>query len=386
MKVAISSITVFPFHKYGGLEKYVYYLSKHLVNEGVDVEIVTSLDRGKKRMEIYENIKYSFIPSMPNWRRFGGPRSNLFHINVANYIRKKRFDIFHSYGSTSYTYLHFKNRIPTIIQLFLEVFTDSYLIEKKYVEKLYLDLFYRYPYRYCVTHADAIASEGDFQTPEIIKTFGVDKEKIFNLPVGVDISSIKKKLENKKVSRKDIGLRDDDFVMISVNRIEPGKGIDYLIDAFSLIKQNFSDAKLILVGTGFEEKKIINQIRNYKLTDSIVHVKNVPEDLLYNYYDLSDVYVSPTTQDDFIMGIQEAMACGLSIVSTGQRFLVQSGVNGYVVPKRDPQAIADAVLKIADKDRYKKMGDRSQEIVKKFDMDIIAKIAIKEYEKLIEKC
>jgi glycosyltransferase involved in cell wall biosynthesis len=386
MKVALSSASVFPFHRYGGLEKYVYCLSKYLIENGIDVEVVTSLDRGKKRMEIYENIKYTFIPPMLSRRRFNGPGSNLFHVNVAKYIKKNNFDTFHSYGSTSYTYLHFKNRIPTIVQLFLETFVDPFYVEMKYIKKLYLDIFYKHQYKYCMTHADAIASEGDFQTPEIIKIFGVNKEKIFNLPVGVDISLIKERLEVKKLSRKDLGLTDDDFVLISVNRIVPGKGIDYLIDGFSVIKQNISNAKLILIGTGFEEEKIINQINSYKLTDSIIHLKNVPEEFLYNYYDLSNIYISPTTQDDFIMGILEAMVCGLPIVSTGQRFLVQSRVNGYVILKRDPQAIADAVLNIYGKDECRKMGDMSQQIAKKFDMAIIAKMAIKEYEKLIEKC
>lgn len=50
----------------------------------------------------------------------------------------------------------------------------------------------------------------------------------------------------------------------------------------------------------------------------------------------------------------EAMACGLPVIvtpHTGANDLVQPGVNGEVVPIRDPQAIADAVLKWADKIR-----------------------------------
>jgi glycosyltransferase involved in cell wall biosynthesis len=240
-------------------------------------------------------------------------------------------------------------------------------------------------FKYCIIHADKIISQGDFQTEQIIKIFEVDRGKIFSLPIAIDVSLIKEKKEEKEISRKDLGLSNDDFVLISVNRFTPNKGINYLVDAFNIIRQNLNNAKLILIGTGIEEGKIINKIRNYKLMDDIVHLKDVPESLLYNCYSLSDIYVSPTLQDDFIMGIQEAMVCGLPIVSTSQDFLVKDGVNGYVVPKRDPQAIADAILKIYDNDELKKMGDMSEEMVKKFDMGIIAKIAITEYEKLIEK-
>jgi glycosyltransferase involved in cell wall biosynthesis len=390
MKVIISpGAKIYPFHTgYGGVEKYIYLLSKSLVKEGIDVEIVSTSANNKRESKIFENIKYTFVPPLITRRMPSPLRSYLFNLNLAKYLKKKDIDILHSYGCSAYTYLHFKKRVPTIIQLFLELYTDPYgidSIKRGRIEKRIIDTLVKHLFKYCMIHADKIISQGDFQTEQIIKIFGVDRGKIFSLPIAVDISLIKEKKEEKEISRKDLGLFNDDFVLISVNRFTPNKGINYLVDAFNIIRQNLNNAKLILIGTGIEEGEIINKIRNYKLTDSIIHLKDVSENLLYNCYDLSDIFVSPTLQDDFIMGIQEAMVCGLPIVSTGQDFLVKDGVNGYVVPKRDPQAIADAVLKIYDNDELKKMGDMSQEMVKKCDMGIIAKIAIKEYEKLIEK-
>ena len=387
MKVIIATKSVFHLHNYGGEPKYIYYLNKYLVEMGVDVEIIAPLNRTKKRMEIYEGIKYVFIPPMID-RRISAIWHLLFSTNLAIHLRKKEFDILHSYEMIPYTYLHFKNRAPTIIQPFgLEPFTNlSHLkaIEENVVKRIYVRHFLQHPWKYCITHADAVAIEGDFQTEQMERLFGVNKEKLFNLPVGVDISSIKERLEEKKVLRKDLGLNDDDFVLISVNRFDSDKGVNYLVDAFNIIKQNLNNAKLILVGTGHEEERIMNQVRNCKLNKDVIHLKNVPEDLLYYYYGLSDLYISPTLQDDFMMGILEAMVCGLPIVSTGQDFLVRSGANGFVVPKRDPQAIADAVLRIYDGDKYKVMGNVSRKMVKDYDMKIIAKTAIVEYEKLCD--
>jgi len=134
-----------------------------------------------------------------------------------------------------------------------------------------------------------------------------------------------------------------------------------------------------------EYKKVVNQLREYKLMDKTIIAENVSEDDLYDYYALSDVYVSPTLQDDYIMSIQEAMACGLPIVSTGQDFLVKSGVNGYVVSKRDPYEMAKAVLKIYDENKCGAMGAKSKEMAEKYGFESIAKNAIQIYEKLLEK-
>ena len=389
MKVILLTKAVFPFHGYGGIEKYPYYLGKYLIKEGIDVEIITYLDRGKKRVEIYDDIKYVFIPPMLHWRRLSG--SYPYRINVARYLRKEKFDILHGYSATPYIYLHFKKRLPTIIQPFgMEVFTAPYVTERRGINKIFVKISSQHSLKYCITHADAVASEGDFQVNQIIELFKIDREKIFNLLIGVDISFIRERLESIDMSRTDLGFSDNDFILISVNRFFPDKGIDYLVDAFNIIKQKIDNAKLILIGGVRSEmeneiyQRTVKQIKSYKLTDSIVLLKNISERLLYDYYYLSDIYVSPTLANDFIMSIQEAMACGLPIVSTGQEFLVKSGINGYTVPKQDPEAIAGAVLKIYYEQLGHKMGKMSKSMVKEYDWEVVTKTAIKKYEELIK--
>jgi glycosyltransferase involved in cell wall biosynthesis len=66
----------------------------------------------------------------------------------------------------------------------------------------------------------------------------------------------------------------------------------------------------------------------------------------------ADIFILPSLEEGLVRTALEAMACGLPVVltpHTGANDLVEPGVNGEVVPIRDPQAIADAVLKWADK-------------------------------------
>lgn len=394
MKVILSTLAAFPFHGHGGIEKYPYYLGKYLIKEGIDVEIITSLDRGNKRVEIYDGIKYTFISPMCYWRRLMGPWGYMFYFNVNNYLTKQKFDVLHGYSATPYFYLHHKNRAPTIVQPFgMEMFTAPAIKERRGFEKIYMDIFGRHPWRFCITHADKIASEGDFQIDEIVNLFGVEKRKIFNLPLGVDLSFIDERRQEKKKLRSDLGLADSDFVLISVNRFCQDKGHDDLVESFKYIKQNLEQARLILIG-GMEKEserilyqRILDQINSYdtSVRDSIITLTNVPEPVLYDYYAASDIYVSPTLHEDFIMSILESMAFELPVVSTGQEFVVKSGVNGYVVPKRDPRAIADAVLELYDKNKCKQMGKESRKIVEAYDWKNIATKAVREYEELMSK-
>ena len=62
MKVIITSRSVCPFHKYGGMEKYVHYLCKYIAKEGFDVEIITALDKTREKEKKQGGIEY-FYPT-----------------------------------------------------------------------------------------------------------------------------------------------------------------------------------------------------------------------------------------------------------------------------------------------------------------------------------
>ncbi len=99
---------------------------------------------------------------------------------------------------------------------------------------------------------------------------------------------------------------------------------------------------------------------------------------------IADLYVSPTLYDDFIMSIQEAMAAGLPVVSTGQAFLVKEGVNGFVVPKRDPEPMAEAVIKmLSNNSNLQRMGKASRELIQAYSWKELAGSAVNEYREII---
>jgi glycosyltransferase involved in cell wall biosynthesis len=157
------------------------------------------------------------------------------------------------------------------------------------------------------------------------------------------------------------------------------------VDTFRILKDSIKEAKLIIIGSGSQETYLISKIKNYNIQDAVLHLKDVREEDLYSYYSISDLYISPTLQDDYIMSIQEAMVCGLPVVSTGQDWLVHEGVNGYLVKQKAPQMMADRIIKIYQDKSGKKMGEQSKNMIKSYDWNNVIANLIRIYEGTIGK-
>jgi len=381
MKVVLATRVVYPFQGYGGAQRYTYSLAKHLIYQGAKVEIVTNSPDGEVHQESYDGIQYTLLPPPVYINPLAIITTFLpFTKRIANYLRKKDFDILHSFSGTSIYYSFFPERVPIVAQGFgNEPYNvDGFLKIYNYIT--------HYPAGWWfMKSADVIAVEGDIQAREVVSLFHVDRSKIVTLTDGVDLSSIQKIIRNCHISRQDLGLKDDDYVLINVNRLASNKGVNYLIEAVKILREQISNLKLIIIGTGPEELKIISMIKNYGLEDLILHFKNVEDSFLFSCYSLADVFVCPTLFEGLPLVVLEAMACGLPIVAThtGENpQVVKPGVNGYLVPVASPEGIADKILKIyRDKERVL-MGKRSAEMVKNYDWKIIAKKAIQIYEEL----
>lgn len=387
MKIIISVKAIYPFHSYGGVEKYIYNMAKHLSSRNIDVEIVSPIYKRNIKHEFYNGIHFSFLPPKISYfsdSSFGRVGEHVFGISLSRYLSKNKFDLLHGVELTPYIYLHRKNRKPVLFHLFYDTYRKKpYKDKLYYLKSPFIKVLKTNAVKYCLKNANGIITETPTQTDELAKLFDISKDKMFDVPVAIDVRAINEILKVSNINREKMRLRSDDFVLISVNRLVPEKGIEYLIDAFRIVKNKIKQSKLILIGTGYQEQQIISKIQNYNLMNSVLHLKNVKEEELYGYYSISDVYVSPTLQEDFIMSIQEAMVCGLPVISTGQDWLVLNGINGYLAERKNPKMLAQKIIKVYEDKTYKRMGEKSKEIIKNYDWNVVINKLIQIYENIL---
>jgi len=139
-------------------------------------------------------------------------------------------------------------------------------------------------------------------------------------------------------------------VFLSVSRLVRVKNIPMLVDSFARIAQDV-DARLLIVGEGPEKDNILSAIRQRKLEDRIQLLGFVES--LRPYLRKADAFVLASDEEGFGQVYTEAMSEGLPIVTTdaqggGSRFVLESGRYGLLVPRGDAEALARAMVKMAD--------------------------------------
>lgn len=147
--------------------------------------------------------------------------------------------------------------------------------------------------------------------------------------------------------------------VIAVGRLDYQKGFDRLIQAWQLVQHTgkFTDWKLDIFGQGEWQEMLQQMIGKAGLQDTAQ--LNRPTKQIGEEYVKSDMLVMSSNYEGFPMVMIEAMACGLPVVSfdykCGPKDIIQSGINGLLVPNGDIQALADAMMKVMEDEAYRKM-------------------------------
>jgi glycosyltransferase involved in cell wall biosynthesis len=155
-------------------------------------------------------------------------------------------------------------------------------------------------------------------------------------------------LPPKNELRRKLNLREDFLYFILCSRLDPIKWIEGLLAAYRKVLDVYPNSGLLLVGEGESRPQIEFEISRLGLSAN-VHLagyqKNVPEWLV-----ASDVFVLSSHSEGTSVSLIESMAAGLPSVVTnagGNPFVVQDGITGMIVPVRDADAFASAMLFLA---------------------------------------
>jgi glycosyltransferase involved in cell wall biosynthesis len=195
--------------------------------------------------------------------------------------------------------------------------------------------------------ADFISVPSSFARRTFISA-GVNASKVIQVPYGVDLAQF-----------FPVPKRDSIFRIIHCGGISIRKGVHYLLQAFSDLK--LKDSELWLVGSVTDEMKPI--LKYHK--DTNVFVKGpFPQNTLRRYYSQGSVFCISSLEEGLAMVIPQAMACGLPVICTensGGGDMVRNGVDGFVVPARDPDALKQAILTCYEnRDLCLQMGDSAR--------------------------
>lgn len=209
-------------------------------------------------------------------------------------------------------------------------------------------------YAMTIKHCARIAS--------ISKSIAPKSHKVVVVHNGVPINLFKPMNVDKL--KKHLGLNNKKLTIGYFGRLDPLKGVQYLIEAMKNLKEDFN---IIVVGDG-ESKNKYKKLAPYAKFLGRIEYKNMPY-----YYNLCDIVVSPSLSEGLGFTIIEAMSCGKPVIATkvgGIPEVIKNKNLGTLVQPKNPKEIKDAIIRLSDAKLRKKIGlNARRHVMINFDWD-----------------
>ena len=209
-------------------------------------------------------------------------------------------------------------------------------------------------------------------------TYGAVRSRIYRYPFTSlyrhDLLETLPRQEEKLRLREKYGLSGKHMVL-SIGQFIPRKGMDVLIHAAPTLWET----DVCIVGAEPPEEYLL--LRKQTGAENVRFLGFHRKEELKELYQAADVFVLPTREDIWGLVINEAMANGLPVVSTDRCVaaleLVEDGVNGFVIPTEDPDAITKAVNRVLYDNDAGDMGAHSLEKIQAYTIEEMAKTHFK---------
>jgi glycosyltransferase involved in cell wall biosynthesis len=362
MKIAMVSPNVIPNNlvrgHVGGAETYVFSLSLELAKQNHSVTLITASKDGASEHRLNDNLEIKYLP-MEKILSWDG--EDPFSRRITTVLLNKSYDLVH------------------IHQIFTGFNVAACIASKlKRIPSFGTDhgggpIFYRIVPQVCVDLPDYLVTVSDYSL-DFLKSI-VPNKKSFVAYGGVDTQVFNPNYPVDDL-RKNLGL-EGYKVVLCVGRLISCKGYDVAIKALHHLPANI---KLLIVGPVLVPSyyQYLKQLAQ-PFGDRVVFVGHASAQDLPRYYNLCDVFVRSSVNDDCfghhynfpeLLGLVkfEAMACGKPVVVSdvgGLPEQVISGQHGYVVRAGDDRQLAMALKTILSDDSLcKKMGQQSLDFVR----------------------
>lgn len=241
--------------------------------------------------------------------------------------------------------------------------------------------------RWTAELGDRTVAVSDLVLQVEIKRARISPDKVVTIYNGIDVSAFA--TPNPEVAaqiRQSFDIPPGTLLVGTVGRLHPQKGLDNLLTAMPIIKRQFPNLRLLIIGDGELRNSSEIQAQSLGISDDVIFTgprTDVPEII-----PTLDVFSLPSLWEGLSLALLEAMAAGLPVVATsvgGTPEVVVDGATGLLVPPRDPTALAEAITHIlTNPSMAHRMGQAGRErVTKHFSIDETVRKTEQLYETLL---
>ena len=200
-----------------------------------------------------------------------------------------------------------------------------------------------------VRRADRVITDSKHSRDDVVRLLGIPPERIEVIPLGVDVqfSPMRNRLDEVDAVRRRLNLPPT-FILF-VGNIEPRKGLDTLVDAFSRLVADKPVHLVIAGAAGWYAGRLGDQIRALGLQGRVHAIGYVADEDLPAVFSAATLFAYPSRYEGFGLPPLEAMACGVPVVCSNAASLPEVvGDAAITVPPDDVAALGEALRRVLD--------------------------------------
>ena len=357
----------------GGFDRpYVYGLTMALAGQGSIIEVVGSDDVDSPEMHStpgvrFLNLRDSQPPDASLGRRIR--RVLRYYAHLIHYAALTEAPSFHILWNSK---IEFFDR--TLLMLYYKALGKKIAFTVHNVNAGQRDgrdswlnrLTLRFQYRLC----DHLFVHTERMKQELLEGFGVPAGVVSVIPFGINNSVRETNLSPQQAKRR-LGIQENEKTILFFGAIRPYKGLEYLIEAFSLLLNEKREYRLVIAGEPKREvenylREIRRLISEQSVADRIIQaVRYIPDEETEIYFKAADVLALPYTHI-FQSGVLFlAYSFGLPVVAADVGSFgedVIEGVNGFLCRPRDAGSLAEALDRYFESELFKYLNTRRSDI------------------------
>jgi D-inositol-3-phosphate glycosyltransferase len=345
----------------GGMNVYVRDLSRQLGRRGIAVDIFTRRTdpHTPTVVPIDENVRLIYITA--------GPTAPIDKVAMFGHLGEfaSEMALFALRDGVSYDVIHGHYWLSGWVALLLRRYWDAPTVQMFHTlaalkvdaargaadgqePQLRVDTE-----RQIIEQVDTIIAANARERAEMIWWYGRTSNNIATVPCGIDLDLFRP--QDRAAARAALGLGAEP-TMLYVGRIDPVKGIDFLLDGFARLHDRWEGAlppRLLLVGGTMSDGELGPDLAGLRDAaaarggaEQITFCGPQPHDALPTYYAATDLTVVPSRYESFGLVAVESMACGTPVVASragGLAYTIEDQQNGFLVPYGDADILAAAL-------------------------------------------
>ncbi len=235
-------------------------------------------------------------------------------------------------------------------------------------------------------YVDKIITISEFNRKELIEKERIEPEKIVVIPNSINLDEFNRRINVAK-KKEEFRINNREKVVGFIGRLNHQKGLVYLLEAAMVVTQSVSNVRFLIIGDGPKRAEFEERTKELGIAGKVLFAGF--RDDVNELYPIFDITVLPSLYEGLPIVPIESMGSGKPVVATqvaGTPEVVIDGETGVLVPPKDAESLAEAILQLLQDDALRrKMGKKGRELVKeKYSNERMVKAHKMLYQNLIE--